>query len=300
MRRVHRVLVLACVALCLTTVSAQDESQLAGTFSKSFATNLELIARSADGVVGYSIVDITSGERFERLQTTTFPTASTIKLAILYELLKQAEDGHINLDEQKPLDRTHAVPGGLLYELTTPSLSARDLAVAMIVLSDNTAANVLIDRLGMDAINARVAGLGLRGTHLRRRMIDIEAAKRGDENISTPADLATILLAFHNAVGLTAASKKMALEILEKRKPSPISTGVPDSIPIASKDGDLEGVRADAGIVYVSGRPYVFVAMGTFLRETPDINRPLEDLARVSYEYFSRRATLSQYGRALR
>ena len=289
------------LALHLTTLAAtvQDPSALAATFSKAFASKLDAIASGADGVIGYSIVDLTSDERFERLQTTTFPTASTIKLTVLYELLKQAEEGRINLDEPKPLDRTHAVPGGLLYELTTPSLSPRDLAVAMIVLSDNTAANVLIDRLGMEAINARVAALGLRSTRLRRRMIDIEAARRGDENISTPADLATMMLAFHNGVGLTAASKNMALEILEKRKPSPISTGVPDSVLIASKDGDLDGVRADAGIVYVPGRPYVFVVMGTFLRETAEIKRPLEELARVSYEYFSRRATVSGYGRKL-
>ena len=71
-----------------------------------------------------------------------------------------------------PLDRTNAVPGGLLHELTTPSLSLRDLAVAMILQSDNTAANVLIDRLGMDAINGRSASLGLQQTRLRRRMID--------------------------------------------------------------------------------------------------------------------------------
>lgn len=273
---------------------------MAPTFTKAFSSRLEAIASGADGVVGYTIVDITSGERFERLQATPFPTASTIKLTVLYELLKQAEEGRINLDAAKPLDRTHAVPGGLLYELTTPSLSPRDLAVAMVVLSDNTAANVLIDMLGMDAINSRIAALGVSHTRLRRRMIDIDAARRGDENVSTPADLAAMMLAFHNGVGLTAASKKTALEILEKRKPSPISSGVPDTVAIASKDGDLDGVRADAGIVYVPGRPYVFVVMGTFLRETPEIKRPLEELARVSYEYFARRATLSAYGRALK
>jgi beta-lactamase class A len=279
--------------------AGQDASALAATFSKAFASKLDAIATTADGVIGYTIIDVTSGERFDRLETTTFPTASTIKLAVLYELLKQAEEGRLNLDETQPLDRTHAVPGGLLYELTTPSLSPRDLAVAMIIQSDNTAANVLIARLGMEAINARVAALGLRNTRLRRRMIDLEAARRGDENISTPADLATLMLAFHNGIGLGPSSKKIAIEILEKRKTSPISTGVPADVAVASKDGDLDGVRADAGIVYLPARPYVFVVMGTFLRETSDIARPLEDLARASYEYFSRRATLSAYGRAL-
>jgi len=287
-------------ALFGNSAASQESSELAKTFSKTFATKLDTIASSADGVVGYTIIDISSGERFERLETTAFPTASTIKLTVLYELFKQAEEGRISLDESRPLDRTHAVPGGLLYELTTPSLSPRDLAVAMILQSDNTAANILIDRLGMDAINARIAGLGLGATRLRRRMIDLEAARHGDENTSTPANLATMMLVFHNGVGLSAPSKKAAIEILEKQKTTLISTGVPKEVLIASKPGDLEGVRADAGIVYVPGRPYVFVVMGTFLRETSGIERPLEDLARASYEYFSRRATLSAYGRQLR
>jgi beta-lactamase class A len=292
--------VVACALYAANPSIAQDASDLATTFSKSFATRLESIGSHADGVIGYTIIDITSGERFDRLQTTAFPTASTIKLTILYELFKQADEGRINLDEARPLDRTHAVPGGLLYELTTPSLSLRDLAVAMILQSDNTAANILIDRLGMDAINKRSAGLGLRDTRLRRRMIDIDAARRGDENTSTPADLATMMLAFHNGVGLSVQSKKAAVEILEKPKASAISTGVPKEVLVASKPGELEGVRADAGIVYVPGRPYVFVVMGTFLRETDNIERPLQDLARASYDYFSRRATVSAYGRALR
>jgi beta-lactamase class A len=292
--------VVVCVLYAANPSTAQDASDLATTFSKSFATRLESIGSHADGVIGYTIIDITSGERFDRLQTTAFPTASTIKLTILYELFKQADERRINLDEARPLDRTHAVPGGLLYELTTPSLSLRDLAVAMILQSDNTAANILIDRLGMDAIDKRSAGLGLRDTRLRRRMIDIDAARRGDENTSTPADLATMMLAFHNGVGLSVQSKKAAVEILEKPKASAISTGVPKEVLVASKPGELEGVRADAGIVYVPGRPYVFVVMGTFLRETDDIERPLQDLARASYDYFSRRATVSAYGRALR
>jgi beta-lactamase class A len=281
--------VLAAALVCAlfgNLAASQESSELAKTFSKTFATKLDAIASSADGVVGYTIIDISSGERFERLETTAFPTASTIKLTVLYELFKQAEEGRISLDEFRPLDRTHAVPGGLLYELTTPSLSPRDLAVAMILQSDNTAANILIDRLGMDAINARIAGLGLGATRLRRRMIDLEAARHGDENTSTPANLATMMLVFHNGVGLSAPSKKAAIEILEKQKTTLISTGVPKEVLIASKPGDLEGVRADAGIVYVPGRPYVFVVMGTF--------------ARASYEYFSRRATLSAYGRQLR
>jgi beta-lactamase class A len=272
---------------------------LAETLRARTAERLESIARSADGVVGYHIVDLTTGDRFSRLETTAFPAASTIKLAILYELLRRADAGEVDLDAAAPLDRSRAVPGGLLYELGTPSLSPRDLAVAMIAQSDNTATNVLIERLGMDAVNRRMRELGLTGTHLRRYMIDTEAARRGDENVTTPGDLATLLVAFHERRGLSAGAGEAADRILRIYKRTAIRAGVPDEVVVASKSGELEGVRADAGIVYVERRPYVFAAMSTYLA---DAGAPgaLEALARASFGYFSRLATVSRYGRQIR
>ncbi len=82
--------------------------------------------------------------------------------------------------------------GGILQELGDGvSLSWRDLAVLMIGWSDNEATNVLVRRVGMDAVNARLDGLGLPHTRLRRLMMDLEAARRGDENVSTPREIAT-------------------------------------------------------------------------------------------------------------
>src|SRR6185369_713806 len=112
--------------------------------------------------MGYAIVDLTSGDRFVHLDRETFPTASTIKLAIVYELFKQVEEGRLHLDETMTLDRTKAVGGtGVLVDLGTPTLSIRDYATLMVRLSDNTATNVLIDRLGMDNISRRMQQLHL-------------------------------------------------------------------------------------------------------------------------------------------
>lgn len=280
--------------------SAQEASALADVLRARFAADLEATAEKADGVVGYVVIDIETGERFSRLDATPFPTASTIKLAVLYELLKQADEGRVAFDTVTPMDRSRAVPGGLLYELTTPSLSPRDLAVAMILQSDNTATNVLIDRVGMSAVNQRMASLGLPGIQLRRHMIDLEAARRGLENVATPADLAGLMLVFHRGDGLSASSRSRADEILRKFKRTPIRSGVPREVVVASKNGELEGVRAEAGIVHVPGRPYVLVAMGTYLNEDRAPARPLEELAQACYGYFSRRATVSDYGRQIR
>jgi beta-lactamase class A len=298
--RLIRLIGLVATGLSAAMSYGQEPRSLDDALRAQFGARLASIATDADGVVGYVVIDIASGDRFTRLESVQFPTASTIKLAILYELLKQVEAGSVQLDAVQPMDRSRAVPGGLLYELTSPSLSARDLAIAMILQSDNTATNALIDRVGMAAVNRRMAELGLTGTALRRHMIDLEAARRGDENVSTPADLARLVMAFHRGDGLSAASKATAMAILQKFKRTPIRSGVPADVPVASKSGELEGVRADAGIVYVPGRPYVFVGMSTYLRDAPQPSAPLDELARVSYEYFSRRATASAYGRQIR
>jgi beta-lactamase class A len=300
-RRRH--LATATAALAVATaaaVAAQVPAEvLVDTLRRATGARLESAATAADGVVGYVIADLDGPDRFARLADAPFPAASTIKLALLYELFKQADAGDIALDETAPLDRSRAVPGGLLFELTTPALSPRDLAVAMILQSDNTATNVLIDRLGMAAVNARLDALGLQGTRLQRHMIDVDAARDGRENLTTPSDLARLLRVFHYGEGLSAPSAAAALEILKKPKQTPIRTGVPTDVEVASKPGGLAGMRADAGIVYLPGRPYVFVAMGTFLGEGPDVEAPLEQLARISAEYFTRRATVSAYGRQL-
>lgn len=290
------VLGVACVG---AGAAARQPEVLGETLKAQFAASLERVATTADGVVGYTIIDLASGDRFARLETTPFPAASTIKLAILYELLRQADAGAIALDTPAPLDRRRAVPGGLLYELSTPVLSPRDLAVAMILQSDNTAANVLIDRVGMAAVNQRLMALGLKGTTLRRYMIDLDAARRGEENVSTPSDLATLVVALHRGEGLSPQARRIALDILRKPKATPIRAGVPAGVAVASKSGDLEGVRADAGIVEVPNRPYVFVAMATYLRSAADDPGSLEALARASYGYFSRRASVSAYGRQI-
>src|SRR5260221_4494786 len=101
----------------------------------------------------------------------------------------------------------------------TPTLSIRDYAVLMVTLSDNTATNVLIDRLGMDRIAARMQGLGLTGTKLRRHMMDTAAARRGEENVSTPDELVRLLKAMNDGL-------PKAIGVLEKPKENRLRKGL--------------------------------------------------------------------------
>lgn len=200
---------IATLLLSLFAITAQaPASELTETAKRAelrskTAAKLETIAASLDGVMGYAIVDLTSGERFDRLPDETFPLASTIKLAILYELFKQAEDGRLNLDEVRALDKRHVVGGsGVLLELTAPAMSLRDYATLMVVVSDNTATNLLIDTVGMANVTRRMNEIGLKSLQLRRKMIDLAAAERGDENTGTANDLARLLTRIYRSDGI--------------------------------------------------------------------------------------------------
>lgn len=299
-------LALACALAWGAGVAAADPPERPAVDALHAVTEAALsrLAGPHDGVVAYVVQDLGGEERFERNPDLVLPTASIIKLAVLYEVFAQADAGRIPLDEPRPIDRRLARPGGLLYELGTPTLSVRDLAVAMIVMSDNTAANLLIERVGMSAVNARMAGLGLPRTQLRRLMLDQEAARRGDENVSTAGEVASLLGVFASGRGLSSASGEAARGILLKAKIglAPLVDALPAGTPAASKSGELPGVRGEAAIVYEPARPYAIVVLTSFLRPDgdPDARRLLHDLSATAWSHFSRRGAASDLGRLLR
>ena len=246
-----------------------------------FEHQLQDISSRVDGVVGYAILDLTSGDRIGHLASETFPTASTIKIAIVYELFKQVEERKITLTETMTLDRSKAVGGtGVLVHMGTPTLSILDYATLMVTLSDNTATNVLIDRLGMENIAARMKSLGLPHTLLRRHMMDTVAARRGDENVSSPDEIVRLLEAV--------SKNKDAVALLEKPKESRLRRGLPDGVRTADKPGELDGVRVDAGIVFVKDRPYVLCVMTTYLKDEAEGERAIIDISHAAFEYFTR------------
>jgi beta-lactamase class A len=296
-KRVYELLTLnskfliAPLLLAASPVSVMPAAQgaTAGELKAKFEHRLSDIAAKVDGVVGYEIVDLTSGDRFAHLERDTFPTASTIKLTLVYELFKQAEEGRIRLDETLALDRSKAVGGtGVLVEMGTPVLSIRDYAVLMVTLSDNSATNVLIDRLGMDNVARRMQALGLNGTKLRRHMMDTAAARRGDENVSTPEEMVRLLQAMQGGRGDEGHAMPDAIALLKKPKESRLRRGLPADVATADKPGELDGVRVDAGVVYAKNRPYVFCVMTTFLQDEAAGERAIEEMSRAAYEYFSR------------
>src|SRR5437667_10984192 len=179
---------------------------------KKLETRLEEIASRLDGVTGVAILDLTDGRVLLRNADRVFPAASSIKIAILLELYRQDQEaragakGNAKLDDiytfdPKDLVEDSRITAGLTAGVTR--ITNRDLAQFLVAVSDNAAANVLYDRVGKDNVNAMLHGLGLSKTMLRRKMLNIAAARRGDENVATPQEMARLLEAIYKGKALS-------------------------------------------------------------------------------------------------
>jgi beta-lactamase class A len=288
------------LSLMLVAVTADTAAQgpLQGELRAQLQRRLEAVASDLDGVVGFVIRDLTSGEQIAaRLERQPFPTASTIKLSILYELLKQADEGRIDLKAPRELTRAQVVGGsGVVQHLDLPRLSLRDHAALMVIVSDNTSTNVVIDAVDPRKVNARMSALGLSDILLRRKMMDAEAVKRGDENVASPASLARVAELLWSGEGLSPASRELALAMLLE-VPGRIRSAIPPRVRVASKTGTLDGVRAEAAVVDVPKRPFSMAVMTTYLTDGGAGERAIADIARAAFSYFERVATGGEHGR---
>jgi beta-lactamase class A len=251
-----------------------------------------------DGVMGVTIVDLTDGRTISRNADRVFPTASSIKIAILLELYHQEQEsraggqGKAKLDDIYTFDPKDLVEFSQIMAGLTPGVTRitnRDLAQFMVAVSDNTAANILIDRVGKDSVNAMLRGLGLTKTMLRRKMMDFVAARRGEENVSTPHEMAQLLEAIYKGSILNKELNEQFIKQLSTLKESYIPHDLPPGVQVANKPGNLQNVRTDSGIVFLKDRPFATSVMTADAHNERAAERAISEIALEAYHYFEMR-----------
>lgn len=255
-----------------------------------------------DGVMGVAIEDLTTGQKYLLHENEVFPQASSIKIAILAELYRQAQEGKLKLTDLYTVKASDLVDDSPIMNGLTPGvtqITLRDLATMVAAVSDNSASNVLIDRVGMENVNALLDSLGLTHTRLRRKMMDLKAAAEGRENISTPLEMMTLLENLYRGKLFGKPLTDDFFKVLSTKKDSWIPRDLPEDLRIANKPGSLEGVRNDCGVVFLEKRPYIICIMTTYLRRERDGEEAISKVSLDAYRMFDRLARASEYGRVI-
>jgi beta-lactamase class A len=281
------------------------------------ATEVERLAEATGGIVGVSATQLATGRHIGYRERELFPTASVIKLPLLVTLHEDALSGRIDLTQRVSYrGETRVAGSGVLQYLDeglNPTL--RDLSVLMMSVSDNTATDLLFDRVGRERIERTMEKLGLSsirapfdiremlmelvdmdhtqpgGYDELRRLLRLSAGSGGRSMIpeqadrSTPADMCRLLELIEGRAILDARACDAIVELMKRIQSG---TRIPGLLPkgtvVAHKTGSYRRLRNDVGIVYAPNGPYV---IALFARELPRDN--IEDdeaLARISLAVF--------------
>jgi beta-lactamase class A len=234
---------------------------------------------------GVSLVELDTGNYVNLDSEKVFPAASTIKLPILIAFFEAVDRGEISLDEMLTVERSNITSGsGNLQYSEGKQLTALETATQMIIISDNTATNMIIDRLGgIGYFNQRFQNWGLYNTVMHDRLGDFQGT-----NQTTAADLVRACTLIAKRQVISANSRTQALDILnatENRKL--LVAGLGEGAHIAHKTGDIGFLIGDAGIIEKpDGKLYL---LAVFVRRPHNDLRArtfVQELSRLTYSYF--------------
>lgn len=262
---------------------------------------LARVAASPGATVGVSFFDLQTGESLGINADSSFHAASTMKLPVMIEVLRRAQQGAFSLDQELLLvNEFNSLADGspfslnkaddsdtTLYAKVGQRVSVRELMRRMITLSSNLATNQLIELVGAANVTAGARQIGAPRIQVLRGVEDIKAFDRGMINTTTSADLAVLLSAIERGKVLSPESSTAMREILLAQEfNEKIPGGLPAGTRVAHKTGEITAVSHDAAIVYPHGRkPYVIVVLTRGLRESKDSATLIADISRLVWSH---------------
>lgn len=259
------------------------------------------IAAVPGATVGVAYVDLQTGEKLSLAADSAFHAASTMKIPVMIEVLRRAQEGSFRLDQPillinqfrsladgSPFSLKAADDGDTtLYSQVGQQVTVRELMRLMIVRSSNFATNELIELVGATRVTAGAHSLGATKTQVLRGVEDQKAFDAGLINTITAADLATLLVEIENGRVLSPASSAGMREVLLAQEfNEKIPAGLPPGTRVAHKTGEITAVSHDAAIVYPDGRkPYVLVVLTRGIQDGKASASLIADISRLVYAH---------------
>ncbi|MDQ3674329.1 MAG: class A beta-lactamase-related serine hydrolase [Gemmatimonadota bacterium] len=263
--RALSLLAAACVACSATAQSGGRPASIAPIVRADTAAlrrALDSIADAHQGVVGYSVLDIETGARLERRGDETFPTASLIKVPILVTVFDLVAKGQISLDDPLTVLKIDQVPGsGVVQFLHNGTiLTVKDAAWLMTVISDNTATNLLLDRIIIRRVWAKMDSLGLKQTRvhsksfLRNSSVAMDSSVKYGLGVTTPNEMARLFELLAQGRAVNPASDSTMLDILRHNNDDTLLQRFAGGARAAHKTGATDAVRTECSLFYLRNR----------------------------------------------
>ncbi|MBH8567086.1 serine hydrolase [Nostoc sp. CENA67] len=249
-----------------------------------------LVAANPNLSPGVFLVDLDTGSYVDVNSTASFPAASTIKVPILVAFFQDVDAGKIRLDEMLTMEQD-VVAGGsgqLQYKPVGTQYSALEVATKMITISDNTATNMLIARLGgMDALNQRFRSWGLTTTMIRNQLPDLQGT-----NTTSPRELANLMAMLNQGNVVSMRSRDLMLDIMRRTaRDNLLPSGLGAGARVYHKTGDIGTMLADAGIIDTpTGKRYIAAVMVQRPNNDPRAEKLISSISSAAYQQFNQTA----------
>lgn len=242
------------------------------------------------GTLGLVVEDLDTGREIVFNEDYPVPSASLVKVPIMLSCFYAAQEGKITLKDNVRLKYFEKVSGSKVLgnEPVGSVFTVEELLSPMITQSDNTAANVLIDYLGFDALNAYFRKIGLKNTNLARRMMDFAERRQGEENYTTARDMAYLLEQLYYNKFLNKEVSGKCLELLGEQK---INDRIPRKLPkgtyVVHKTGLERHICHDAGIVFTDKGNFLVCVLARHKdRYAHPAKKFISDITLLVYNYY--------------
>jgi beta-lactamase class A len=284
-----RTVLLAIVALVTGAIPARSQSTVEAELRAAIAASGAEVAVAFRTLDGRAEVLIDADKPFH--------AASTMKVPVMIELFRQVATGNLSLDTALPIrNEFKSIVDGSPYSLSEgddsdkavyaevgKTMTLRQLCDVMITVSSNFAANLLIEKLGVDNIRATVTKLGADGMHVLRGVEDQKAFDKGLNNTTTARGLLVLFDKLGHGTAVDPRADAQMIEILKRQAfNDAIPAGVPSGTMVAHKTGNITKINHDAGIVFAD-RPYVLVLLVRGIQEQKDSAALMASLSRIVY-----------------
>ena len=276
--------------LALLPACARAQTAPSPTFARADTARLhrtlDSLAAAHHGVVGYAVNNIDTGERLALRGDSTFPTASLIKVSLLVTLFDLVEKDSISLDDRVTVLKIDKVPGsGMLQHLHDGNeITLRDAAWLMGTISDNTATNLLLDKVAIRRTWRKMESLGLTHTKIHAKSfqrftsVAMDSSVKYGLGVTTPNEMARLFELLAQGKAVSARADSAMLDILANNTKGDMLQRYAEGIPFAHKDGENEDMRTECGIFRLQSR----VAVCVLTKENQDKRWLVDNEAQVT------------------